>query len=156
MKPLKEIFLELNLSPKLKKNLFLLEFLQKNWEKITGKDFCFEAIPSLIKDEILWIEVSNHYIFQILSGKTLIFLKKIKECLPKEFKGEIREIRFKINPFLEISSKNEKKVKVLPSNSQKLKTFLRLCEEIKDPELKKSFVKMFKSYAKLKNSMILS
>ncbi len=152
MKSLREIFLNnLHLSSNLRKNLLFLEFIQKNWKEIVGKEFCSQANPVLIKDKILWIEVSNSYVFQTLSGKTLTISEKIKKILPEELKDWIKEVRFKINPFFKDSSQNKLKIRFRSSNSQKLKSFLRLCEEIKDPELKKVFIKMFKSYAKLKN-----
>lgn len=149
MKALREIFLNLDLSSKFKKDLLLLELLQKNWKEIVDKEFSSKAIPVLIQDETLWIEVSDHYILQILSGKTLDILEKIKKFLPEKF--TIKKIRFKINPSLGTFSENKKKIKSF-SNSQNLKKFLNFCEEIKDPELKKLFIRMFKSYVRLKKS----
>lgn len=151
MKSIREIFLSLNLSTQIKKNLLLLEFLQKNWKKIIEKEFSSKTFPTLIQEETLWIEVPNHYVLQNLSGKTLVILEKIKEVLPKKLKNSIKNLRFKINPSLETLSQKETS-KVIPFNSQNLKIFLRFCEEIKDPEIKKAFVKMFKSYVKLKKS----
>ncbi|MDW8135645.1 MAG: DciA family protein [Thermodesulfobacterium sp.] len=149
MKPVRDIFFSLNLSTQIKKNLLLLEFLQKNWEKIVEKEFSPKTFPTLIQEETLWIEVPNHYVLQNLSGKTLVLLEKIKEVLPEKLKNSIKNLRFKINPSLETLS-HKKTLKTIPSNSQNLKIFLRFCEEIRDPEIKKVFVKMFKSYVKLK------
>lgn len=149
MKPLKKIFFDLNLPSKLKQSLLILEILQKNWNKVLEKELSSLTFPQILKDDILFIEVPNHYLLQTLSGKTETLLKKITEVLPEEFKNSIKAIRFKINPSLNHS---EKKVKPDSSFSKELKVLLEFCEEIKDLELKKLFVKMFKSYVKLKNS----
>ncbi len=137
----KEVFWELPLPLKIKKNVFVLEAVRNAWEKVVGKKLSRVSRPLFFEEGFLIVGVPDYYYLQMFNLNSYLILKKLKNVLPEEIKNQLSGIKFKIerNYFKKNSKFTEKdECKELNPGA--------LVQEIEDPELKKTFEELFKTY----------
>lgn len=146
MQKLKDLIYKLTLPPKIKKSIIALDIACKYWKEIVGKKFYKYSKPVFFEEGILIVETTNHYFSQILLCNSLDILKKLNELTPLELRPLFKNIKFKINPF--IAQSNKKRGKRNSITKEDKEAYFKICERIKDKELRESFKNLLKSYIK--------
>ncbi|RKX61068.1 MAG: hypothetical protein DRP29_01420 [Thermodesulfobacteriota bacterium] len=146
MQKFKDLIYELALPPKIKKSIIALNIACKYWKEIVGEKFYKYSKPVFFDEGILVVETSNHYFSQILLYNSLDILKKLNELTPLELKPLFKNIKFKINPFIvQLNKKKEKRNSITKEDKE---AYFKVCERIKDEELRESFKRLLRSYIK--------
>ncbi len=116
------------------------------WDKAVGAEIARRANPSVIRRDILWVDVTDSVWMQQLHLQKMILLEEINSRLGKE---KLADIRFQLNTEVEKKSKPVKVDVSLEPNSvdavQKAE-FDRLSDCLDDDEAKKNLRRLWLKY----------
>jgi predicted nucleic acid-binding Zn ribbon protein len=107
------------------------------WQAIVGPAIGAVAQPSLIRDHILWIKVTDSIWMQQLHLQKLLLLEKINKQLHAE---KFTDIHFQLDSTLSPppAPRIEKKTKAVLLNKKEEQEFDRLISSLKNEDLRKS------------------
>jgi len=140
MEAFKQALKHSGLPPKVLKKSLVLGKILENWEKIVGTTLKDWTKPIELREDTLIIGVAHSYLVQSFTALNLEILKRINALFKKTH--PVKRIQIKVYPRL---YKEEKKVKRSFNKSEVEKCF-KILENLKDPELKEEFLKLFKVY----------
>lgn len=106
------------------------------WNRTVGKEIASVAQPSLIRDRVLWVKVTDSIWMQQLHFQKILLLEKIN----KQLHGEtLSDIHFQLNSSLSVPPEPEnKKTKPVIIDRKQEQDFDRLISSLESDELKAS------------------
>ncbi|NPA39213.1 MAG: DUF721 domain-containing protein [Thermodesulfobacteria bacterium] len=144
MQAFKEALKCSGLPPKVLKRSLVLGKIRENWEKIVGDSLKDWAKPLELREDTLVIGVAHSYLSQSFASLSLEVLRRINRLLKNAY--QIKRIQIKVCPRLYEEVYQKKKKERRSFDEKEVKKCFELLENLKDSELKKSFLNLFKVY----------
>ena len=114
------------------------------WDEVVGPDISGRAQPTCIRGSVLWVEVIDPIWMQQLHLQKLLLLDLINRRLDK---GAISDIRFKLNSELcRTKPAALPKKPARPIDKKKLQEFEEQLVPLRDEEVKKALLRLWKKY----------
>jgi len=116
------------------------------WEKAVGKEIAQQAQPSVIRGDILWVDVTDSVWMQQLHLQKMVLLEKVNSRLGQE---KLADIRFQLNTKTSPAFPKKKKkpaLKAKPVDSGQKAEFDSLSDCLSDDEAKENLRRLWLKY----------